>query len=57
MLKIPEGIPKDLVDELEACQKQLKILFGNYKVFFVNVIVFILYTCVCTYVLTSVLFI
>ena len=39
MLKIPEGIPKDLVDELEACQKQLKILFGNYKVFFVNVIV------------------
>ena len=39
MLKIPEGIPKDLVDELEACQKQLKILFGNYKVFFVNVII------------------
>merc|ERR1712012_1249759 len=32
MLKIPEGIPKDLVDELEACQKQLKILFGNYKI-------------------------
>lgn len=32
MLQIPEGIPKDLVDELEACQKQLKILFGNYKI-------------------------
>ena len=41
MLQIPEGIPKDLVDELEACQKQLKILFGNYKVFSIIVIVFL----------------
>lgn len=32
MLKIPEGIPKDLVDELESCQKQLKILFSNYQI-------------------------
>lgn len=32
MLNIPENVPQDLVQELEECQAQLKILLGNYKV-------------------------
>ena len=32
MLKIPDNVPKHLVEELEAYQKQLRILFSNYQV-------------------------
>ena len=32
MLNIPECVPKQLVDELEGYQKQIKILIRNYKV-------------------------
>jgi hypothetical protein len=40
MLNIPEGVPKDLVEELEACQKQLRILLDNYKVILSLLILF-----------------
>ena len=32
MLNIPECVPKQLVEELEGYQKQLKILIRNFKV-------------------------
>ena len=32
MLQIPEYVPKDLVEDLEKIQFQLKILLRNYKV-------------------------
>ena len=32
MLSIPECVPQDLVEDLEACQRQLRILIGNYQV-------------------------
>ena len=32
MLNIPECVPKQLVEELEGYQKQIKILIRNYKV-------------------------
>jgi len=32
MLIVPEGVPKDLIQELEACQKQLRILIANYQI-------------------------
>ena len=34
MLKIPECVPNQLVEELEGFQKQLKILIRNFKVRF-----------------------
>ena len=32
MLKIPDFVPEDLVQELEGYQKQIRILVNNYKV-------------------------
>jgi len=32
MLNIPECVPKQLVEELEGYQNQIKILIRNYKV-------------------------
>ena len=32
MLQIPEFVPKELVEDLEKIQFQLKILLRNYKV-------------------------
>ena len=39
MLILPKGCPKDLVQELEACQKQLRILIANYQVTHITIII------------------
>ena len=33
MIIVPESVPKDLIQNLEACQKQLRILIANYQVY------------------------
>ena len=44
MLNIPECVPKQLVDELEGYQKQIKILIRNYKVsMFVDIMTYCYY--------------
>ena len=44
MLNIPECVPKQLVDELEGYQKQIKILIRNYKVsMFVDIMTYYYY--------------
>jgi len=32
MIIVPESVPKDLIQNLEACQKQLRILIANYQI-------------------------
>ena len=44
MLNIPECVPKQLVEELEGYQKQIKILIRNYKVsMFVDIMTYYYY--------------
>ena len=50
MLKIPEYVPKDLVEDLEKIQFQLKILLRNYKVGLV-----VIYALHCMYVMLHML--
>ena len=57
MLNIPECVPKQLVDELEGYQKQIKILIRNYKVsMFVDIMtyyyVFLYQVKLCMYLCT-----
>ena len=57
MLNIPECVPKQLVEELEGYQNQIKILIRNYKVsMFADVMTYMYYAFLlssqlCTYTL------